>query len=183
LGQPYQGIYVLNDEAIYFWEPRITLADIAREIPHSMRGMSYNLYLIQQQRDWNNNPLYVLDEWQAYSNGSFVAIDLQMWQRFECSFRQCLEFLGYSLVMCKLVEERDPNYDSRQLNGYVLWHARRNLLQMYPYVEKVGALSENHRRWLLTLRSNRDTIGVRKFCIRQFGPEECKAVFGFNLEE
>jgi hypothetical protein len=56
-------------------EPRLTLAQVAAAVPADMRGGSYSLYLVQQRRHWNGQPLYILDEWVAYLNGTEIAVE------------------------------------------------------------------------------------------------------------
>ena len=70
------GFYVLQDRAIILKEPFITINDVAREIPNKLRGPSFNLYLIEQNDKWNDRPLYLMDEWIAFTTGSEVGKDL-----------------------------------------------------------------------------------------------------------
>lgn len=65
------GFYCLNNKAYIFnRESPGTLNDVAVMIPQSLRGNAYHLYLISQQKDWNNQPSYLFDEFSAYINGS-----------------------------------------------------------------------------------------------------------------
>lgn len=87
--------------------PNTTLAQIAPRIPQSLRGSSYNLYLISQQRYWNNEPGYLLDEWSCYYAGSLTRAELGITQRGE-TVKQMLDFMVYSLYMMKSTKESNP---------------------------------------------------------------------------
>jgi hypothetical protein len=48
-------------------------------VPQSFRGgllQVYDLYLVKQASAWGDRPLYLADEWVAYTNGSQVALEL-----------------------------------------------------------------------------------------------------------
>ena len=91
------GFYVLNDRAVIVVEPHTTLQAVARNIPVSLRGMSYNLYMGTQLKGWNSCPLYIADEWIAYTNGSTVRAELGIKSRGE-SVTQMLEMGAYMMA-------------------------------------------------------------------------------------
>ena len=102
----------------------MTLAALAARVPESWRGMSYDLYLTQQTRYWNDQPTYVLDEWAAYTNGTLATNEL----RGEPSYTdvlQMIEFMGYSLVLASIVKS-PPEGDS-QLFAFVAFFSRYSL--------------------------------------------------------
>lgn len=100
-----QCLYVLNDRCVVLTEPRgVTLAQVASAVPAEQRGRVYQLYLVQQQRDWNDTPTYVLDEWVAYSNGAAVGKELGLDYGSELEFAQ--EFTNYAKVLASLVDDR-----------------------------------------------------------------------------
>lgn len=116
-GQPrIQCLYVLNNQCAVLTEPRgVTLSQVARAVPAEQRGRVYQLYLVQQQRDWNDTPTYVLDEWVAYTNGAVVGRELGLDNRSEVEF--ALEFSNYARVLAGLVE--DP-----AIKEFVAYHER-----------------------------------------------------------
>lgn len=70
----HQACYVPGGRAWIGRHPRgVTLADLARTVNPSTPG--YQTYLIQSQRYWNNQPLFILDELTAYSNSLMVMIE------------------------------------------------------------------------------------------------------------
>ena len=87
------ALYMLdNNSFLLDIHPKTTLQRISELTKY--KGNVYNLYLIQQQGGWNNNPLYVLDEWVAYINGSHTGVELNL-NRGE-SLEYALEFNFYA---------------------------------------------------------------------------------------
>lgn len=66
------GFYLLSNDAFTLAEPSTTIAAVAKKIPQSLRGRIYKLYCQDQQRYWNTQPTYLIDEWTAYFNGSLT---------------------------------------------------------------------------------------------------------------
>jgi hypothetical protein len=86
------AFYVLQNRAVLMPEPRTTLSAVAGRVPQSLRGEVYNLYLIQMQQWWNNQPSFVFDEWVAYTNGAEARRRLGIPDREE-TLRYASEFI------------------------------------------------------------------------------------------
>lgn len=63
------GFYLLGNRAVKLEEPATKKSDCIKHIPMEMRYGRFNTY-IKGQREWENSPLYVFDEWVAYLNGA-----------------------------------------------------------------------------------------------------------------
>jgi len=85
--QGRNGFYCLAGNYISLAEPAFTLARLADIIPQEYRGVIYDLYLIQQQRYWNLQPSYILDEGWAYLNGTLVGLELELSEAYTPTFR------------------------------------------------------------------------------------------------
>jgi hypothetical protein len=51
---------------------------VAQKVPQGFRGGVcgvYDLYMVSQAKDWGDSPLYICDEWTAYTNGATVALE------------------------------------------------------------------------------------------------------------
>ena len=97
--------YCFGGQAQVLPEPRgLTLSAVARAV--TSRGSLYALYLVQQQRDWNNEPLYICDELSAYTNGAAVGIELSHRSRAAGSLSQAREMAGYCRVLLRLARAR-----------------------------------------------------------------------------
>ena len=113
------ALYMLNNNAFLFADhPKTTLEHISRLTTY--KGGVYNLYLIQQQQYWNKQPLYVLDEWVSYINGSITGLELNL-NRGE-SIEYALEFNFYAQALIEAVEQDDSNYsDLDILANFIGW--------------------------------------------------------------
>jgi thiol-disulfide isomerase/thioredoxin len=127
----FNAFYVTGNKAIYLSEPRVRLADVAARVPKEMRGDAFALYLTGRQlNDWNDCPLYILDEWTAYCNGACVGIERggHPGYVFSCDIAHCLEFAGYANVLLATIDELDPNHpDKQRLANFIAWQTARSL--------------------------------------------------------
>lgn len=118
------AFYVLEDRAAVISEPPITIAQMADMVPDDLRGPSYHLYLVQQRRDWNDQPLYLMDEWTAYTNGTECGRELNA-QGWDFELLQAQNFNVYCLYLAKAIKERCPNYDDKEFKAYLMWNMAR----------------------------------------------------------
>jgi len=131
-GRPANGFYVLGGLSIWLPEPAIKLADVSRIIPPRQQGNSYQTYLIDQQRWWNNEPLYILDEATAAANAlCYQVTEGRIDRQRE---RLAIQFRGYSNALLRAVLMRDSRYSHfEQLRAFVVWHNLRleHLIQQH----------------------------------------------------
>ena len=80
---PAYGFYVGNNRAVLLDGPRLKLSQVAEVIPESLRGSRYQLYCIDQQKYFEDHPLYLFDEWVAYTNGVHAGVELVQSDRLE----------------------------------------------------------------------------------------------------
>lgn len=129
-GRGYNCAYVGKGKYVTLKEPNVTLSQVAKNIPREHReNHTYQLYLVQQQQYWNNQPLYILDEWSAYVNT--VEYAKQIGREYQGSDKFSIEFLVYTYFLVKTIEENDPNYqDLGKLKEFYNWQRERmkNLL-------------------------------------------------------
>ena len=88
------AFYCLENRAAVLDEPKITLGEVAERIAPDRRGRLYDLYLVRAQQWWNNQPLYVFDEWIAYYNDARVSVE-----RGEQPHGGYLEFIEYAAAI------------------------------------------------------------------------------------
>jgi hypothetical protein len=115
-GANMNAAYFTKTNGMYFCmgEPNgITLTQIASKIPNDMRDSTYQLYLVDQARSWNNQPLYMVDELSAYYNGSLYGIDVRyqnLGVRVQGSIANTMKFLYYTVVLCELLRTTTPSF-------------------------------------------------------------------------
>ncbi len=136
LGGPGKnGFYCLDGRACVLAEPKCRIRDVAPLVPAVLRGSRYNLYLVQQAHAWDDSPLYLLDEWVAYINGTTVGIDQVkrglLKGRSGGSSDDAIapmEFTYYVLALCRAIKERDPGYFAAhpEFGEFVAFNVRRS---------------------------------------------------------
>lgn len=113
--------FVLDGLFFRAQEPRpITLADVASKV--RLRGDTFNTYMVEQCRWWNDEPLYTFDEWTAYVNGTVIA-----WQRNVTDHASTLWFaLEHAHYCATLIDMLPETYqDLAELTMFWLWQAAR----------------------------------------------------------
>lgn len=124
----WNALYVLHDRAAFIEEPDIAKHDIQPFIPAALRGSRYQLYLVEQTA-WDDSPLYVFDEWNAYINGAEVAIDQATHGLYDDGWTDAvmgpLEFVVYAIATVQAARDGDPTYDFTQLEAFTAWNIRR----------------------------------------------------------
>jgi hypothetical protein len=169
-GTPINAFYCLEDRAIILNEPKTRIETVASQVPRSLRGSVYNLYLVEQASTWGDRSLYLLDEWIGYTNGSEVRKDLQIKSRAE-TVRYMLEFDVYAIVLAKILEEKEKSYNSENFKNFIRWNIERSM-KIYN--------GENEAKYFLEkLKLEDDAESLRLFSRNYFGFEWCKNVFGF----
>lgn len=120
------GIYVLDGKGIVLRHPKVTIEQIANSIPKDQRGQIYNLYMVQQRKDWNNSPIYLADEWTAYVHGSLAHKQLGLGSKRKETYAHAREMESYCRAMVKVIEAKDPNYpDMGKLKDFIEWQSDR----------------------------------------------------------
>lgn len=166
------GFYVLNNKACIINEPQSSVTAAAHEVPRSLQGTSFNLYMVQQARSWNDSPLYIFDEFSAYTNGSDCRLDLGIQQRQESTL-QMLEFGVYAMCLAKACNSDDP-----QFKNFLRWQLTR-AMKIYRDSKVKLDNADRHDAYLEKLRSSSDADGLRQFVRGYFGSSWAKKVLGF----
>lgn len=163
------GFYCLQDRAVLMQKPNVTIRQVASMVPASLRGKVYQLYLVQQQQHWNNDPLYIFDEWIAYTNGCEVRTDLGVEEQAS-TVEFTFEFNVYSIALAKVVQESQPDYDDKQFKALLMWNLERS---MDLYRDEPGA-----KAYWSKFMENQDAEGLRKFARDYFGEKWCSDYLG-----
>lgn len=123
---PVRAFYCLRGRVARFRNPRISITRVARATPPALRGKIYNTYLANPDklRVWDDDPLYIVHEWNAYTNGSQVRKELG-WDRRGETLAYMAEMGVYVSVLISLTELEDPTYDLGPLVAFVRWNAAR----------------------------------------------------------
>jgi len=169
------GFYVGKDQAVILTGPQIKLSQVAPLIPASLRGSRYQLYCIDQQKYFEDHPLYLFDEWVAYTNGAHAGVELAEKHQLDMPKNDALvgplEFSIYALGLAAAIEKHDPDY-LRQNNQFreFLAHELRRATGIYRQGMKLDQF-----RWEQRLEHNLlqqdDSRELREIVPRLFGEE------------
>lgn len=124
---PVRAFYVLDGRMAKFRHPRLTITEIAAAVPPKLRGDIYRHYLDTQTKWWNEQPLYIMHEWVAYTNGSQVRKELGWAKRGETE-EHMAEMGVYVSTLVSLTATKDPTYDLGPLVAFIRWNVARGRL-------------------------------------------------------
>ncbi len=164
------GFYCLENRASIIEEPPTTMRAAAAMVPRSLRGSCYNLYMVQQARSWGDTPLYICDEWIAYTNGSDCRLDLGIQSRSE-TISQTLEFDVYALALAMAIKKNCPGYDDKQFKAFLMWNLERSF--------KIYKNEERAHSYLNAWKTAPDAEELRRFTRQYCGAEWTKRILGF----
>jgi len=174
LGVPANGFYVLGDQAALVAEPGISKSQVAPYVPTLLRGFRFDTYVTGQSA-WDDTPLYLWDEWVAYTNGTAVAMDLYNAGQWTYGWRDAcsgtVEFVPYALAVGLAVEALDPTYFAQnlQFRQFLAWHLRRSL-ELFRACRGVPDFAWSDQDQLyLDLRTHADAAPLRDFLVRTYG--------------
>lgn len=104
----HNAMYVGGGRCCILPEPRVTLRQVAQFVRPEYRNSTYHLYFDQQAQWWDNQPLYICDEFSAYLNGSQAAKELRCDEHG--SNERCRRFAHYADCLVEAVKHYDPTY-------------------------------------------------------------------------
>ena len=152
-------------------------------IPESLRKQRYKEYLIDQQKDWEDDPLYVFDEWVAYGNGAQAGVELAqkgLYHPDKCDVVfAVLEFNVYAIYTVLAAQKMDRDYDSRQLTEFLAWNLRRSIA-LYRAGYRLDPYNWDNNAYNRHLCSSSAAAELRRFLRRLYGEPWCEEVMGFT---
>ncbi len=181
------GFYVLGGQGAIVLEPSFRKADVAALVPQSLRGSRYDHYLTGQ-KGWDDQPLYLWDEWNSYVNGAAVAIEryslgLQQYPANSANDRvyAVLEFTIYALMVLHTAEQREPQYLTRepQAREFFAWNAQRAMRLFQAGRHLPPFRWTNSDTLEQALRTSPDAEQLRQSARRLLGAGFTHQTFGF----
>jgi hypothetical protein len=181
-GKRANGLYALDNKGVVIVEPNIRKSAAAKHIPSSLRGSRYSLY-ITGQVEWDDTPLYIWDEWNAYVNGGACGVDLVEKGKFTGGWRDGvngqLEFAVYAVAVAMAVQEGDPSYftSNEQFREFLAWNLRRTM-----DIYRKGAVMKEFKwdkqdAYYEAMKTGADAATWRGFVRDFFGEQFWKEVF------
>jgi hypothetical protein len=154
------GFYFLMDRAFRVQEPEIRKSACIPFIPSSLRFSRYSLY-VEGQSEWENQPLYIFDEWVAYQNGAACVIDLGK-DYNEGSTDYIfgpVEFIAYGTAVVMAANAKEPlSPELRELTAFCLERS----FELYTVGMKILPWEEAHK-CMEILRTSPEAQKMRDF--------------------
>jgi hypothetical protein len=178
------AFYVLGDKAAYVVEPGIRKSAVAAQVPASLRGSRYSLY-VTGQTAWDDTPLYLFDEWNAYVNGAEVGVDMAthgLWNRgWRDAVMGPIEFNVYALATAMAVKAGDPTYfaSNTQFKEFLAWNLRRSMELFRAGRALPDFAWDDQDAYYDTLGTSADADALRRFTRDTFGADWTMAVMGY----
>ena len=131
LGRRVNAFYLGRDRFMLLDEPGVRKSDVIAFVPERLRGDRFALY-VENQKEWDDTPLYLFDEWVAYVNGSEVALEEARKKKPAGRSNElfaCVEFAVYATALGMAVEKHDARYFARndQFRAFLSWHLQRSM--------------------------------------------------------
>jgi hypothetical protein len=171
--QKLNVFYVLDGKCIILNESNITMSHVIEYIPPILRSYRYNLYFIEQTKNWNDMPSYIIDEWNSYILGSKCAV-----QDFNNGLitenvdavSGCLDFSIYAICFAMAVKDHDKEYwenygEFKESVKFLLIQAEKTFNEGMKIKNFVTA---TQLKLLNDLRTHKDAEKIRQFLIDEF---------------
>lgn len=130
-GGRVNAFYLLDGKGVILKEPGIAKRLVQKFVPPSLRQSRYETY-VSGQTAWDDCPLYLVDEWNAYINGTMVAVDDKEQGIADGNERSDeavdpIEMGVYCVALAMAVEKHDRQYwDSEpEFKAFMLYEWQR----------------------------------------------------------
>jgi len=167
------AFYCLNGDAILLKEPKVTIRHVIKYVPEKLRSYRWKLYFVEQLKDWDDKPTYILDEWVAYILGSKCAVDDH--QKGIITHRSdavsgCLDFSIYATAFAMAVKEHDPEYWNKQpqFKAMINYHLIQAEKTLGAGLDIEAFNSEKQDRLYYSLLYDESAEEIRKFLVSEF---------------
>jgi len=178
------AFYVLHDHAAFIAEPAMRKSDIAAYVPPSLQGDRYATY-ITGQTDWDDTPLYVFDEWVAYTNGADVAVGQVQAGLYQGQWTDAvmgpLEFVVYAMATARAASVKDPTYfaSNTQFQCFTAWNIAR-AMQLFQTGHTMTQFTwAKQDAYATSMRTAADAADLRAFARTTWGAAWTQQVLGF----
>lgn len=184
-------LYGLKGGYVNLENPKIKLSEVGKSIPLELQDTRYELYFKEQQKYFEDSPLYVMDELTAYNYGGLASVEINENPRLK-KYPQdniksdigAAEFAIYSIALHKKISESDNSYlltDSGK--EYERFLAKQLQLSFNIYnraLKQEGIFTDYQERMVNTLRTSnsKEVSDLRNFITETYDEETVKLILG-----
>ena len=173
LGKKVNAFYCLDGRAVVIEEPDMKKRQVVGFVPQSLRSYRFGTYLTGAN-EWDDEPLYLCDEWQAYLNGGSCGVFDVQHGRYRDGKTDgvsgCLEFSIYATALAMAIEKHDHDYweKNKQFHDYIHFTLQESY-RIYMIGSKMEQFSWDKQDALLErLRTSPDAAEMREFLKKHF---------------
>lgn len=183
-GSRANGFYLPGGRACLVREPSMRKSHVAAHIPSTLRWTRYSLYITGSSA-WDDTPLYVWDEWNAYVNGAEVGIDRYdagLWTSgWRGTVDGVIEFVVYGIAVGMAAAEREPGYFAREPNFLAfLAHELERSMALFRRGQVISVMRwDEQDAYYERLRTGTEAAPMRDWVRARFGAEWTTRVMGF----
>lgn len=158
------SFYIFPDRVYNTVQPKFKKMQIGNYVPQSLRFSRFDLY-IRNQKNWAEDPLYIIDEHISYVNGAIVAIEDKSRGINTDSVDPVegpLEFSVYTVATCLAIQDLDPEFwENEDFQNFIY-----NLIKKSEEIFKAGRAVypfERQESILRALQTSSDSEPIREF--------------------
>ena len=180
-GKRANAFYVLHDKAALVVEPNIRKSDAVPYVPASLQNFRYGTY-VTGSASWDDTPLYIWDEWNAYVNGAEVGVNRVkegVWKESSRDQTGNVEFIVYAVAVAMAVKAKDSAYwqAETQFREFLKWNIERGM-KLHAEMVKMPEMRPGDDQ-LTKIRTASDAANWRQFLVDTYGASWTQSTLGF----
>ncbi len=181
-GARANAFYVLGDKAALVKEPDIRKSEVVPYVPASLRDFRFGTY-VSGAPSWDDTPLYIWDEWNAYVNGAEVGVsrvEEGLWSEGWRDQSGNFEFVVYAMAVAHAVSELDPTYfeEHLQFREFLQWNTERAMALFEKHQSMSEFTSQSVGSYFTKFQTAADAEGLRQFIRDTFGAAWASQLLG-----
>lgn len=191
-GADVNAVYCLGSRAAIIKEPKpVTLQDVAAYVPNVLRTGRYAFSVANGRAaiDWQKQPLYVLDEWCSYQNGSLQRLEMVRRRQpigdGSSTLRFTAEFAMFSLAVAMAIHAAEQKgrlkYDHTQLRRTMAWLWNR-MMQLFADAARYGSAFTDPIAYYRIFTSSKECKDWRQWCRGYFSDAWASSVMRLSSD-
>lgn len=181
-GARANAFYVLGDQAALVEEPDIRKSDMIPYVPASLREFRFGTY-VSGASSWDDTPLYIWDEWNAYVNGAEVGVGRVHEGKWNEGWRDQsgnFEFVVYAMALAHAVSELDPSYfaSHAQFREFLMWNTERAMGLFFEHQSMSEFQSGSVASYYAAFQTASDAEPLRQFIRDTYGDAWAAQILG-----
>lgn len=172
-GKKVNGFYLLEGRGIVIEEPPVLKNDLIPFLPLNVKGWRHETYISGQQQ-WNDHPMYIMDEWIAYINGDMCKLeDIENKRNQGIAPHDAsgsFEFCIYSIALAMAVEKKCPDYwkNNQQFKSFIKFNLERSEKVFRKIYKNETYMQDNIHNIYTNLQTSDSTKAMRAFINENF---------------